>query len=67
MEMMISCFCVLANFGCVNGLYVVLDFAIDLLMVSLIRYFVASLLIGFKCFLKSIQFFLGILHFGGTF
>jgi hypothetical protein len=33
-------------------------------MVSLIRYFVASLLIGFKCFLKSIQFFLGILHFG---
>ena len=46
MEMLISCFCDLANFGCVNGLYVVLDFlavvAVDLLMTSLLRCFVTN-------------------------
>jgi hypothetical protein len=65
MEMLNSCFCVLANFGCVNGLYVVLDFivAVDLLMTSLLRCFVTN---WFQMLFEINSIFFGNTAFWGS-
>jgi hypothetical protein len=68
MEMLNSCFCVLANFRCLNGLYVVLDFlavvAVDLLMASLLRCFVTD---WFQMLFEINSIFFGNTAFwGGT-
>jgi hypothetical protein len=64
---MLMCFCDLANFGCVNGLYVVLDFGfdvdVDLLMVSLLRCFVTD---WFQMLFEINSIFFGNTAFWGS-